>query len=114
VAVEGGLTTLGSDDSGKEPISGGTDEALWLEPGESTRAGGDDFNRNPNCPIATYVMAAVATQTATKYNAIFFLGRGNSALRISTAILGGLLPRDNLSRSSFLKASSMTLISGPP
>jgi hypothetical protein len=26
--------------------------------------------------------------------------------------LGGLLPRDNLSRSSFLKASSMTLILG--
>ena len=114
VAVEGGLTTAGSDDSGKEPISGGADEAFRLDAGESTGGGADNFHRNPNCPIATYVMAAVAMQTATKYNAILFLGWGKSALRISTAILGGLLPRDNLSRSSFLKASSMTLISGLP
>jgi hypothetical protein len=110
--VEGGLTTAGSDDSGKEPISGGADEAFRLDVDEPIGAGADNFHRNPNCPIATYVMAAVAMQTATKYNAILLPGRGKSALRISAAILGGLLPRDNLSRSSFFKASSMTLISG--
>jgi hypothetical protein len=112
--IEGGLTVVGRDGFGKEPISEGADEAFRLDAGEFKGAGRDDLNRKPNCPIATYVMAAVAMEMTTKYNAILFLGRGKSALRISTAILGGLLPRDNLSRSSFFKASSMTLILGLP
>ena len=112
--VEGGLMTVGSDGSGKDPISGGVDETFRLDTGESTGAGGGDFNSKPNCGIATYVMVPAAMATATKYNRFPLLGRGESVLRISTAILGGLLPRDNLSRSSFFKASSMTLILGLP
>jgi hypothetical protein len=73
LAVEGGLTTAGIDDSCKEPISGGADEAFRLDAGESTRAGGDGFNTRPNCANATYVIAAVAMEMATKYNAFLFL-----------------------------------------
>jgi hypothetical protein len=114
LAVEGGLTTAGSDDSCKEPTPAGADEAFRFDAGESTGAGGDGFNRRPNCINATYVIAAVAMEMATKYNAFLFLGWRKSALRISTAILGGLFLRDNLSRSNFFKASSMTLILGLP
>jgi hypothetical protein len=114
LAVEGGLTTAGSDDPCKEPISAGADEAFRLDSGESTETGGDGLNRRPNCANATYVMAAVAMEMATKYNAFLFLGWDKSALRISAAILGGLFLRDNLSRSNFFKASSMTLIGGLP
>ena len=95
--AKGGLTTARSDDSGEEPTSGGADEAFRLDAGEATGARGDNFQWDLNCPKATYVMTAVVMETATKYNAILFLGRGKSALRISTAILGGLFPLNNLS-----------------
>lgn len=48
LVVAGGWMAAGSDDSDIELISEGAGETFRLDAGESTGAGGGDFNRKPN------------------------------------------------------------------